>query len=95
MREIKFRAWDNVLNKMYTGLKDKNKKEIYEGDIVVKIHDGKKMQKSEVKFEDGSFGINDYSADGKMMLWALRGRSHLFEIIGNIHENPELCNEHR
>jgi len=62
----------------YTGLKDNNGKEIYEGDIVKW---GKIIEKVEMK--DGC-----WSMDG----WILGTIVEEFnlEVIGNIYENPEL-----
>lgn len=77
---------DSVLMQ-YTGLKDKNGKEIYEGDIV-KVN-GELM---EVFFKDGYFGWGKehsgaYSFDPF-------GAEQL-EIIGNIYENPNLLKEEK
>jgi len=68
----------------YTGLKDKNGKEIYEGDIV-----GEEGIVYLVEFEDGMFEL----AHGTPLIdWIYaRERQGLeIEIIGNIHEIPEL-----
>ena len=69
----------------YTGLKDKNNKEIYEGDILFESF-GERYYK--VVFENGSFRaeIEEYSLD-------LMDVAHCCEIIGNIYENPELIKE--
>ena len=135
MREIKFRAWHKIAEKMtevhsftnidykdedeykyvvtseeavddgvcwkyrdivlmqYTGLKDKNEKEIYEGDVI-KI-EVKKRNKGDfpnlknylVVFEDFSFSYKDndghYATPLNIFIKGV-------EVISNIYENPEL-----
>jgi len=69
----------------YTGLKDKNDKEIYEGDI---IH-WKFMPttiNAQVIFELGRF-VLDYPNNGDSYIPA---NSEEVEVIGNIYENKEL-----
>ncbi len=69
----------------YTQLKDKNGKEIYEGDVV--LH-----------FGGGRWRVITYKHCGFI---SMRGeleieipkRSEDVEVIGNIHENPELVKE--
>lgn len=77
---------ENVLMQ-YTGLKDKNGKEIYEGDILNMTYHGsvsivEPEIKSVVSFERGTFIIENGFSLGKI------GRS--LEVIGNIYENPQL-----
>lgn len=137
MREIKFRAWDNVKNRIYfigeeddigfnitssgfigfdlneeydspfqklehlkymqfTGLKDKNGKEIYEGDVLsVNL---KNFAESE--------GPHKYIVDNFTYDLAYLSQINQFieemgsedledfiEVIGNIYENPELLED--
>ncbi len=70
----------------YTGLKDKNGKEIYEGDILA---NHKTKQAKQVMWNQNQAGFNvKYWAPIKM-----KAQTHTWEIIGNIYESPELMEE--
>lgn len=87
----------------YTGLKDKNDKEIYEGDIIkfhiftqelgegFGVYEGEREWIGEIAME--SFGVwlesDTEEKSGYIINW-YGTHEESIEIIGNIYENPEL-----
>ena len=73
----------------YTGLKDKNNKEIYEGDIVT-LHNSK----YKVIFNSKEAGFVLRDDEFEMNIPFTNNNNKRMEIIGNIYENPELLKEY-
>ena len=71
-----------------TGLKDKNGKLIYEGDIV-ETHDYT-TEHSQIVFDKGCYVLKSKDV---AIYDHLSSYEKQYEIIGNIHENPELLEE--
>lgn len=80
-------AEENGVYMQYTGLLDKNGKEIYEGDIVEV--DGIINAKGIVKFIDGSFLVETFNGKNG---WYLFSEVNENEVLGNIYQNIELLN---
>ena len=97
----KFWLDDDCIKLMqYTGLKDKNGREIYEGDIVSSyVQTGKESSRSIIVWEDeeSSSGwnikvIKDFYPPNQEGCIISISRNDVmdYEVIGNIYENPEL-----
>lgn len=70
----------------FTGLHDKNGKEIYEGDIVRHRFEYEEYKNYKIVYRDAAF-----FADGVIPPhYFTLGKNNGFEIIGNICQNPEL-----
>ena len=93
--DLFFRDFEEVELMQYTGFKDKNGKEIYEGDIMkYKFpYDRRLKHISPVSYLDtqASFGIVD-SYGNNIPLYDITANNY-FEIIGNIYENKNLLEE--
>ena len=74
----------------YTGLKDKNGDEIYEGDIVSHAKETSLTPKCTMVGKDVVLWQEEKARFilGKADLWGMIYKE--YEILGNIHENPEL-----
>ena len=73
-----------------TGLKDKNGKMIYEGDIVKGLFNFGLEIMSVCTFKDGAFGLTAKQC-GAYHFSAFTSMCNVkYEVIGNIHDNPEL-----
>ena len=74
---------NNVILLQYTGLKDKNGVEIFEGDYLLDGHSGRY---AEVKFIKGAFVVVFDDEIQDLYDWTCEC------VIGNIYKNPELLN---
>lgn len=102
-KKIFERDMDNFPIMQYTGLKDKNNVEIFEGDII-RSHNsrqGEKIEDYEVIYVGSGFCIkslkeNEIHNKGTLYSFALYSDNIDFlkddYIIGNIYENQELLN---
>ncbi|SCX38400.1 YopX family protein [Lysinibacillus fusiformis] len=87
----------------YTGLKDKNGKEIYEGDIVL-LKNEFATWKGTVIFDEGAFKLsinhsygnskNHFSKTDEFNdMGAKIQLNNIYVVVGNIYENPELLGD--
>ena len=98
---------DNLIVEQFTGLHDKNGKEIYEGDIILFQtfsnwdDESMKRHKATVIFKEGCFMWKILKFGKKSVMYYANAKEPLrntnsiwgLEVIGNIYENPELLTD--
>lgn len=77
---------DEIVIEQFTGLKDKNGVNIYDGDILIDDA-GEPIEYWVVKFSDGGF-IGECTGVAEPLFELAN-----LEVVGNIHKNPELVEE--
>ena len=93
-------GYRDIIFMQFTGLKDSNGKEIYEGDIVLCSADYCGEIKAIIAYDEtiGSFVLKDkkgssfilYKDERKTYHYSIENVWEDIEVIGNIYENPEL-----